>query len=166
MVLSPELEHVIEGGLSLDRTFDNGLSIEATATYATASEESGLAEFDDLRAIGAGLEIGMGDFTLGGSYLNSNNGLQKGDYESYDVGLQWKPGRFGASLGYGHATDENARLTSDQGTFGMSYDVTKNFQLGTGVQYIEREISAESGGILGLKTEKATAIFIEGGFKF
>ena len=93
--LSPDLKNVIELGLALDRKFDNGLSIEATASYAMASEDSGLVGFDNLRSYGLGLEGKYGPWTLGSSFLSSNNGLQDGDYEAYDIGLTWKPSQLG-----------------------------------------------------------------------
>ena len=57
--LAPDLDDVIEFGLSLDRTFQNGISVEATGTYARASEQSSLAAFDDLQSFGAGLELSL-----------------------------------------------------------------------------------------------------------
>ncbi len=168
--LSPDLEDVIEFGLSLDRTFSNGLSIEGTATYAMASEESGLisasgAGFEDLKSYGFGLEAEYGPWTLGGAFLNSNNGLINGDYEAYDIGLTFKPAQWGVSASYGHATDKNVNLLSDQATLGFVYDFDR-FTLGTGVQYIERDVAGVAGGIFVPRKEKAAALFIEGGVKF
>lgn len=164
--VSPDLENVIEAGIALDRTFGNGLSVEATATYATASEDSGVAGLDDLSALGLGLELGYGDFTLGGSYLASNNGLADGDYTSYDVGLTWKPSAFGVTLGYGHATDDNVNLTSDQFLAGVSYDIRERFRVGAGAQYIDRTVPNVTGGVVGETSEDALALFVEGGFTF
>lgn len=168
--LSPDLKNVLEFGLSLDRTFANGLSVEGTATYAMASEDSGLlavngAGFDDLKSFGFGLETKYGPWTLGGSFLNSNNGLLDGDYEAYDIGLTWKPAQLGLSASYGHAEDKNVNLVSDQATIGLVYDF-EHFTLGTGVQYIERDVVGIVGGVLAPRREKATALFIEGGIKF
>ena len=168
--LSPDLKDVMEFGLALDRTFSNGLSIEGTATYAVASENSDIVfadgqGFDDLKSLGLGLEAKYGPWTLGGSFLNSNNGLVDGDYEAYDIGLTFKPARWGVSASYGHATDKNVNLLSDQATLGFIYDFER-FTLGTGVQYIERDVVAVEGGLLAPRTEKATALFIEGGVKF
>jgi len=123
--LSPDLDDVIEVGLSLDRTFNNGLKVEATGTYARASEQSGLAVFDDLSA-------------LGGSYLQSNNGLADGDYTAWDAGITWKPSQLGFSASYGQAIDDNVSLKSNQAVLGMTYEFDK-FTLGTGIQYIERK---------------------------
>ena len=168
--LRPDLEDVIELGLSLDRKFDSGLSVEATASYATASEKSGLAGFDDLQSFGAGLEFALKGWRLGGSYLNSNNGLETGDYTAYDIGLLYKPGRLGASLSYGHAKDDNVWLTSDQATLGLVYDFNERFSLGTGVQYVERRVPGITtlGGTTSLtrNTERAASVFIEGGVTF
>lgn len=164
-VISPDLEDVMEIGLALDRTFDNGLAVEGTVTYARANEASGLAGLDDLSAINAGLEVKLSDWTVGGSYLTSNNGLLDGDYEAYDFGLTWQPSAIGFTLGYGHAKDDNVGLKSDQWVAGVSYEFNK-FTLGTGVQYIDRTTTGVSGALSAPRDEKATALFVEGGFKF
>ena len=164
-VIQPEIEDVLEFGLALDRTFQNGMSVEVTGTYARGSETSGLVGLDDLESFGAGLELGYGDWTLGSSYLQSNNGLLDGDYTAYDAGLTWKPGALGFTLGYGHAEDDNVGLTSDQATFGVTYDFNK-FTLGTGVQYVDREVNGVALGIPTTLDQKATSVFIQGGFKF
>ena len=163
--LAPDLKDVMEVGLSLDRKFDNGLKVEATATYATAKNEIELAGFDDLKAWNTGLEISLGDWTAGGSYLQSNNALSDGDYTAWDAGLTWKPSQLGFSASYGQAKDDNVRLKSNQAVLGVTYEFDK-FTLGTGVQYIERETPFVVGGIRELRKEDATAFFIEGGFKF
>ncbi len=165
-VIAPDLEDVIEAGLSLDRTFANGLSVEGTATYARGTEASGLAGLDDLESYGAGVEVRLSDWTVGGSWLQSNQGLLAGDYTAYDVGLTWKPGPLGFTLNYGHAEDDNLQLTSDQITGGVSYDWNENVTIGAGVQYADRESLRDVGGVATLGREKATAVFIEGGIKF
>lgn len=162
---SPDLDDVFEVGLSLDRKFANGLEVEATGTYAIASEQSGLEAFDDLSAYNAGIEIKLSDWTVGGSYLQSNNGLNDGDYTAWDAGITWKPSKIGFSASYGYAEDENINLTSDQIVAGISYEFDR-FTLGTGVQYIERTVPIATGLVVGEETEKATAIFVEGGFTF
>ena len=97
--------------------------------------------------------------------MQSNNGLFDGDYTAYDVGLTWKPSDLGFTLGYGHAEDDNVGLTSDQATFGVTYDFNK-FTLGTGVQYIDREVSALENGLPTTLDQKAASVFVQGGFKF
>lgn len=164
-VLSPDLSDVIEFGAAIDRKFDNGINVEATFTYATASEDSGLAVFDDLESWNSGIEVSLNDWTVGGSYLQSNNGLTDGDYTAWDAGITWKPSKLGFTASYGHAEDENINLTSDQAVFGVSYEFDR-FTLGTGVQYIERTVPIATGLVVGEETEKATAFFVEGGFTF
>ncbi len=163
--LAPDLENVIEVGLALDRKFDNGLKVEATASYATANNEIEIAGFDDLQSWNAGLELSLGDWTAGGSYLDSNNALSNGDYTAWDVGITWKPSAYGFSASYGHANDDNVDLTSDQFVFGVIREFER-FTLGAGVQYIERTTPLAAGNIITSQKEDATALFIEGGFKF
>jgi len=163
--VAADLKNVVEVGVALDRKFANGLKVEATGTYARADERSGFAGLDDFNAYNVGLELSYDDWVLGGSYLNSNNGLLDGDYEAYDVGLTWKPSKLGFTLGYGHATDDNVNLTSDQAVFGVTYDFDK-ITIGGGVQYIDRETSVFDGINVTSQSQDATAIFIETGFKF
>ncbi len=163
--LAPDLKNVIEAGIALDRKFNSGVSVEATATYATAKEDSGFAGFDDLQSFGLGLDLGYYDWKLGGSYLNSNNGLSDGDYTAYDVGLTWQPGNFGFTAGYGYAKDKNVNLTSNQGVFGVNYDFGK-YRVGTGVQHVSRKVPYNESGTVTRKSEKATSLFIEGSFTF
>lgn len=163
--LSPDLQDIFEVGLALDRTFQNGLKVEATATYATGQVQGGFAGLDDLHSYNAGAEVSWMDITLGGSFLKSNNGLANGDYEAWDIGATWKPSALGFTVGYGHAKDENVNLVSDQILAGVTYDFNK-FTLGAGAQYIERETLGFNGVLTEAQTEKATALFVEGGFKF
>ena len=165
-VLTPDLEDVLEAGLALDRTFRNGLSVEGTVTYARASEISGLAGLDDLSSVGAGVEVSLSDWTAGGSWLSSNQGVAGGDYTAWDAGLTWEPGPWGFTLGYGRATDDLVSLSSDQITAGVSYTFRERFTLGAGVQHADRETLRDVAGTAQLGDESATALFIEGGFTF
>jgi len=165
-VLAAELEDVVEFGVSLDRNFGNGFSAELTGTYARASEQSNLAAFDDLESFGAGAEFKYNDLTLGGSWLKSNNALEDGDYEAWDIGLSWKPAQWGVSLSYGHADDESVDLTSDQITLGAIYEFNDRFSLGTGIQYVDRNSPFVIGGTITQQDEKAYGLFVEGKVTF
>jgi len=68
-------------------------------------------------------------------------------------------------IGYGHAEDDNVGLKSDQATFGVTYDFNK-FTVGTGVQYVNREVNGVALGIPTTLDQKATSVFVQGGFKF
>jgi len=165
-VIAPDLKNVAEFGVALDRKFSNGMSVEATATYAMASEDSGLDVFDDLQALGLGLELGYMDWTLGGSYLQSNNALADGDYTSMDVGLTWQPSKLGLTLGYGQAEDDNVGLKSQQAVAGISYDWNESFRIGLGAQYVDRDVNVVTNGLISDRNEKAVSGFIEGRFTF
>lgn len=167
---APQMDDIIEVGLALDRTFNSGLSAELTGTYARGSESTGFAAFEDLSSWGAGLELGYGDWTFGTSYLNSNNGIATGgNYKAYDAGLTWQPGRLGITAGYGHADDDLAGLSSNQGVLALSYDLDTQFgefRVGTGVQYIDRTVSDFVMGARTSRDEDAIAGFIEAGITF
>ena len=164
-VIAPDLKDVFEAGLSLDRTFTNGLKVEATGTYATASEDSGIAAFDDLSAYNFGFDVTYADWRMGASYLDSNNGLADGDYTAWDVGVTWKPAAWGVSASYGQSTEDNIRVKANQVVVGGTYDFDR-FTLGAGVQYIERKSPVENLGAITMEKEKATAVFIQGAIDF
>ena len=163
---APVMKNIIEGGLSLDRKFGNGLSTELTATYAHGFEDTGNAAFTDLSSYGAGLEVKYSNFVFGTSYLKSNNGFAgQGDYIAYDAGLTWKPNNWGFTASYGHADDDVAKLTSDQGVLAVSYDFGR-FRLGSGVQYVTRSVPEISLGGRTQRKEDAAALFVEAGVRF
>lgn len=163
---APQIENVFEAGIALDRNFANGFSAELTGTYAHGSEDSGLAVFDSLQSYGLGLELKYEDFTFGTSYLKSNNGFAgQGDYTAYDAGITWKPSNWGFTASYGHADDDIANITSDQGLLALSYDLGK-VRLGTGLQYVRRDVPLVVGAIRTKDKEDAAALFIEAGIDF
>ncbi len=163
---APEIEDIFEVGVAFDRKFDNGFSAELTGTYARGSETSGNAIFDDLQSYGVGLELKYADIVFGTSYLGSNNGFAgDGNYTAYDAGLTWQPNQWGFTASYGHADDDIVKLKSDQGVLAVSYDFGK-FRLGSGVQYVHRTVPTITGAAATERTENATALFLEGRFKF
>jgi len=164
--LAPDIEDVFEIGVAIDRTFGSGMSLEVTGTYAQGSEKSALDVFDDLKAYGLGAEIDYMDWKMGGSCLQSNNGLMDGDYTACDAGVIWQPGKKGVTLGYGHAGDDSIGLESDQALFGFSYDFKDRYRLGTGVLYIKRTTLFNPGGIVMPIKETAMSVFIEGRVRF
>lgn len=159
------LEDAWEIAASVERKLGD-IDAEVTASYARASAEQSLAAFDDLESWNIGAEFSWADFTLGGSYLASNNALSDGDYTAYDIGLTYAfeamGGKWGAGLGFAHAEDDNVMAESDQYQVGLTREIGR-FNIGTGVQYIERTVPGVAGTPVG---EKATAVFVETGFDF
>ncbi|MGB3456274.1 MAG: porin [Litorimonas sp.] len=165
-VVAPDIRDIVEAGIALDRTLARGVTAELTGTYARGSESSGLAGLDDLEAFGAGLELKVMDWTLGGSWLQSNQGLVNGDYESYDVGLTWQPSALGFTVNYGQAVDDLVGLKSDQIAGGVTWDMNERVRFGIGAQHADRKTIESVGGVAQLRKDKATALFIEGGITF
>ena len=164
--LSPQLEDAFELGLALSRNFDNGLGFEAVVNYATATDSSGLTEFDDLQSWGTGLTATYGDFQFGTSYLSSNNGwADDGDYQAADIGLTWKPAQWGITTGLGWAQDDLTGVTGRSALLGLSYEFDR-YTLGTGIQYTDRDVRVSSGTVVTQETQDAAGIFIEGAVKF
>ena len=164
--LSPQLEDALELGLALSRNFNNGLGFEATVNYATATDTSELAEFEDLQSWGAGLTATYGDFQFGTSYLSSNNGWAgDGDYRAADVGLTWKPAQWVITTGFGWAEDDLTGVTGRSALLGLSYEFDR-YTIGTGLQYTDRDVPVSTGTVVTQETQDAAGIFVEGAVKF
>jgi len=162
------LEDAWEVGISLDRTMGD-IKAELTGTYATAGLKNSLAAFDDLQSWGIGAELSWRDFTLGGGYLSSNNALADGDWSSWDAGLAWNRGPWGARIAYAHSEDDNVNVEADEYTLGMTRALSlagNEIIVGAGVQRVNRTAPYVTGGAVGQQDEDATAIYIETGWTF
>ncbi|KAB7613480.1 porin [Amylibacter sp. SFDW26] len=103
-----------------------GVDINASARYGTASAIAGAP---DPEVWGAGLKLGFGGFSIGGSYAEQDGtagGL--GDGSSYDVGIGYANGPMSYSLTYfaGENRDneglDNVAATADDGVNRESLD--------------------------------------------
>jgi predicted porin len=162
------LEDAWEVGLSVERTVGD-VKAELTGTYASAGLKESLSAFDDLQSWGIGAELSWRDFKLGGGYLQSNNALADGDWSSWDAGLAWSRGPWGARLGYAYSEDENVNVEADEYTLGMTRALSlagNEIIVGAGVQRVNRTAPYAIGGVVSEQDEDATAIYIETGWTF
>ena len=98
------LSDVFDIGLSYDQTFGStSVSLSArwgTADIATGATAFGLPVTSDPEAWAIGAQVGFGDFTIGGSYAENDNGVTggTGDEEgwtfgaTYDLAGPWRIG--------------------------------------------------------------------------
>jgi len=87
---------------SYDNTFGDA-SVRISGGYATGSDADG----DDIDSWGAGINVGFGGFTVGGSYANwdADRNFDGGHYHGYDndtwdVGVSYETGPWGFSFTY------------------------------------------------------------------
>ena len=165
--LTPGLKNIVETGLSFDHTLQNGLRIELMMNYAHGKKNLPVKGFHDFTAAGAGASLQYKGFTLGASFLDSNNGWSRsGKYQAYDFGLAYERGKWGVSFEYGGSSDSLAHIDTKAAQAGISFRFLDRFSLGGGIQHLfrnEPKITPE--GRRG-KDKEATVVFIEGGFDF
>jgi len=131
-------------GLNYTNSF-SGVDVAGALGYYYAGAPDGAkdvvkkGDVDDFTAYTAGLNLGMGGFTVGGSYANISDGVITGtrstEGQSYDVGLSYETGAIGASLTYFHGeTDADRTLKNDDEN--DSYVGSLRYNLGQGVAVI------------------------------
>ncbi len=99
--------------------------LEATAAYSTADveDQGGLFTYERLDTSSFGARVERGDWSVGGSWLASNNGNENADYTGWSAGIGHN--RFGLdwSLNYGSAEDEGANLDTTGWRFGAAKEM-------------------------------------------
>ncbi len=153
---APDIRNAAEIALNGTRRFrQSGVRVDAALAWSTAevSDRAGLAPYQQVDTFSAGTRVDIADWTLGTSYLNSNNGLPDGDYSAWSAGLARDAFGIDWALNYGESEDDGARITSLAWQFGGRRELSKNVEIAT--VYSRQDISNP------LKTLKSDSIVIE-----
>lgn len=121
-------------GLNYKDNF-SGVDLVSAVGYQFAAAPEGTAS-DDFNAWTAGLNLGFGGFTLGGSYADVMDGAAVGATstagQAYDIGLGYEVGALGFSVTYFHGEmDGDVFATADDEN--NSYTAAIRYDLGKGV---------------------------------
>lgn len=138
---APDIENAIELALNGTRRFkDSDLRIDAALAWSTAdvSDRAGTVAYDTVETWSAGTKIEQGDWTLGASWLSSDNGLTNADYKAWSVGLGRDFDKTEVTLNYGEAEDDGARLESSGWRLAAARDFTSNTKIG--LAYMRDEV--------------------------
>lgn len=110
----PDLTNAMEVAANLSRTLRSSRTrIKASLAWSSA-EIAGVppGARDDVSTVSAGASVETAGFEFGGSWLRSDNGFRRADYEAWEVGAARAFGETTVSLGYGEADDTLAALSS------------------------------------------------------
>lgn len=117
--LAPDTRNAIELALNGTRRFrESGWRFDVGLGWSNAdvSTRGSLNDFspvyEDMQTWSAGTRIEKGDWTVGASWLNSDNGLPNGDYSSWSAGLFKSSHDIDFSAEYGESEDHFADLDS------------------------------------------------------
>ncbi len=150
-----------------------GVDLNASARWGTASAPMGGV---DPEVWGAGLNLGFGDFTIGGSFAEQD-GTPARDGHSYDVGVGYSSGPMQYSLTYflGENIDnENvvalggiAKEELETIMLAANYKVNSNFKVGVFLANTElTESFSDGGGAAGLDDVEGTVLGLSASFSF
>lgn len=184
---------VLETAVYYENGIDVGeepLTFGFSASYVRADENAPMAEtfqslqplFGDYRAYAFGMNVAIGNLTIGGSLKTTNAGLNEDrdeDYLAFDAGVTYEAGEWNFMLGYGAADtardavllvapDADVPFAFDQldretqtAQAGISYVFDHGVTLGAAAQFVDSEKDVTLGG-----PEEATALMFESSIKF
>ncbi|MEM1086818.1 MAG: porin [Pseudomonadota bacterium] len=143
---APETENALELALNATRTLrESGLRFDAAVAWSRAdvSPRFGLAAYDSIETLSAGLKLERDAWSGGVSTLSTDNGIGSGDYSAWNAGLMREGDVFDVSLSYGEADDDNAALKAESWRVGIA----KDFDTGLRVAAAYFEDGVEIDGI-------------------
>jgi predicted porin len=120
---------------------------------------------------GAGINLGFGGVTIGGSFAEQNNSFSS-DGQSYDAGISYETGPWGFSFTYFHGKNtDNEHIPFgfneelDQYLIGMNYKLAKGVDIGAFGAYIDfKEERDDAGAATG--ADDVSGFIIGTGIKF
>ncbi|NQY41283.1 MAG: porin [Henriciella sp.] len=123
-----------------DWRFDVGLGW----SNAEVSNRGPLSElspiYEDMQTWSAGTRIEKGDWTVGASWLNSDNGLPNGDYSSWTTGLFKEAYDIDFSVEYGESEDQLSDLESQGWRLAAARDFGRDARVA--VAYLHDDLQA------------------------
>ena len=155
-VFAPEIENALELALNGTRKFkQSGVRVDAALAWSTAdvSDRAGLAPYGTTESLSSGVRIEKDDWTFGGSWLSSDNGLPNADYNAWSAGVSREFKDTTLSLNYGEASDDGARIDTTSWQFGAGRDFGKDTNIA--LSYALDEVETPIG------TSKSQAIVVE-----
>ena len=153
---APDTRNAVEMALNGTRKLrDSGLRVDAALAWSTAevTDRAGLAPYARIETVSAGTRVEKDEWTLGASWLSSDNGLADSDYSAWSVGAARPLYGIDWALNYGEAEDKGAQIDSSSWRFGGAYDIADNTSIG--VAYTRDSVENS------FKTQQAQAIVVE-----
>ncbi|MEO1222250.1 MAG: porin [Pseudomonadota bacterium] len=145
--LSPETENALELALNGTRRLrDSGWRFDVGLAWSTAevSSSGAPAPYSTVETWSAGTRIEKDDWTLGLSWLESNNGLPQSDYEAWSAGLHREAYGTEFSVEYGQSEDRGANIDSESLRIGAARDWGKSTRIALGFVQDSNKTAADT----------------------
>ncbi|OZB18082.1 MAG: hypothetical protein B7X53_04570 [Hyphomonas sp. 34-62-18] len=161
----PEIEDAFEVALNLSRRLpQSGVRLRAAAAYSQADTRFAPDPtlYGTVETWSAGASAEFSRLKVGGSYLNSNNGIAAGpgDYSAWAVSAAIPFGKVEAVAEVSGADDEFAGLTSDSWQIGLVWKPSEDWRLASGWREVDTGY-LNSGGQLPSMGGSRSGIVIE-----
>ena len=134
--VQPELSNAVELAANVSRRLRSpDLRIDASLAWSTASIDSPFPTArDSVETWSAGTQLEFSNFTVGASWLSSNNGFDSADYEAWEVGAGFDLAGNEITINYGEAEDDLAVLSSEAFGVAIARDISDELRLALGWQ--------------------------------
>ncbi|GAB5459454.1 MAG: hypothetical protein Hens3KO_24840 [Henriciella sp.] len=130
---APDMSNAVELALNGTHRFrSNGLRIDGMLAWSRADtkDRAGIAPYGTVETVSAGTRLEFNDFTIGGSWLESNNGLPGADYRAWSSGIGHEALDAIWTLTYGEAEDDGSATEASAWRLGVSKSITDTVDLG------------------------------------
>lgn len=141
--LAPDAENAVELALNASRRFrESGWRLDLGLGWSSADlSSSGLTPFyGSVETWSAGTRIEKDEWTLGTSWLSSNNGISDGDYSAWSAGLHREAYSTEFSAEYGESMDDGANLESHSWRLGAARRFSPQTRLA--IAYVQDEVES------------------------
>ncbi len=153
---APDTSNAFEAALNASRKFRSAdLRIDGALTWSTADvrDRAGIAPYGQVETLSAGTRLERGDWTLGGSWLASNNGLAGADYTAWSAGVSRRAYAIDWSVNYGEADDDGAAISTSGWRFVGSRALGSHTRLAIAYTHDTLENSFETSQFQGIVVE-------------
>lgn len=156
-------ENIVEAGLSFARNWQNGLRTAAAVTVLRAEDGSGLAVFDDITNVHAGVTLGLGALEIGAAYLTSDNGWRAGGrgYQSIGVSGVYTLNNWAFMLEGTASSDDLAHVSVNTTVAAVRRTLSENVDLSLGLTRQERNVPVVTGLGRSAVEQDSTGLFLE-----
>ena len=154
--LAPDTQNAIELALNATRRFrDTGVRVDIGLGWSSAdvSADALTPQYGNVETWSAGTRIEKEDWTIGASWLTSDNGLTDSAYSAWSAGIHREAYSTDFSIEYGRSSDDGLSLDAEDWRFGLAREITPDSRIA--VAYLRDEVETP------LRQQRSQGIVVE-----
>lgn len=148
-VPQPELSQAIEIAANVSRLLRGpGVRFDAAVGWSVAEVDSPAATAkENVETFSAGGNVEISGFSVGASWLDSDNGFSAADYTAWEIGAGKAFYGVDLSVNYAEGKDGQAGLSSDAFSLAAARDITDELQVA--LAYQDEQVTTAAGELRG-----------------